>query len=142
MNHTPEPWTYTYTSAAEARRQAVDEDGNWNGTDGGGASGFIRGKIKARKWGTSDIIAFLPHHRDPAEDEERGANALRIVSCVNGCKGIPDPETTVPELIAALRTCYAALSDHVQYEDDEGSLEGDAFREASAVLAKLEGGAK
>jgi hypothetical protein len=35
--------------------------------------------------------------------EEGAANKARIVACVNGCKGIADPETTVPELIEALR---------------------------------------
>jgi len=36
------------------------------------------------------------------------ANALRIVGCVNGCKGIKNPETDVPELINLL-TCHFAL---------------------------------
>jgi hypothetical protein len=31
------------------------------------------------------------------------ADLHRAVACVNGCKGIPDPETTIPELIEALR---------------------------------------
>ena len=29
------------------------------------------------------------------------ADAARAVDCVNGCKGIDDPEVTVPELLAA-----------------------------------------
>ena len=44
------------------------------------------------------------------------------------------------ELISALRECHQALQDHVQYEDDEdGSLEGDGFRAADAVLKKIYG---
>lgn len=31
------------------------------------------------------------------------ANAARIVACVNGCKGIRDPEKAVPKLVSALR---------------------------------------
>lgn len=31
-------------------------------------------------------------------------NAERIIACVNGCKNIHDPETTVPRLVAALNT--------------------------------------
>jgi len=53
-------WNYHYKSAAQARKENP-------GTDGGGADGFIyEGHGIGKK-----IIAFLPHHRDPAEDVER-----------------------------------------------------------------------
>ena len=43
------------------------------------------------------------------------------------------------EAVEALRLCHQALRDHVQYEDDEeGSLEGDGFRAADAVLKKID----
>jgi hypothetical protein len=35
--------------------------------------------------------------------EEGFANAARVVACVNGCKGIQDPETTVTELVEFAR---------------------------------------
>ncbi len=37
------------------------------------------------------------------------ANAERAVDCVNGCIGIDDPETTVPELVAACKQIRAAM---------------------------------
>ena len=67
---------------------------------------------------------------DPRADDNRArANANRIVACVNGCKGIPDPETDVPELVAALRDIGDYLGDSA-----------DAHRlaqKARAALAKL-----
>lgn len=139
--HTPEPWTYSYTSAAQARRESVDEDGIWDGTDGGGASGFIYGRVRSRGSSTSDVLAFLPHHRDPAEDEERGDNAKRIVACVNGCKGIVDPETTVPDLVAAL-ALVAATSHTTSSAKTVYLIPYAQMEDIKTLLTKLEGGAK
>lgn len=33
------------------------------------------------------------------------ADHKRVIACVNGCKGIVDPETAIPELLAALEVC-------------------------------------
>lgn len=49
-------------------------------------------------------------HNNPGEHT---ANAKRIVECVNGCAGIEDPETTVPELVAACNQTRAAM-DHFE----------------------------
>jgi hypothetical protein len=74
-NHTPGPWTYHYTSAAQARKDAIEEGSN---TDGGGASGSISAKDPNSRYGRT--IVFLPHHRDPKEDNERAANARLIAA--------------------------------------------------------------
>lgn len=36
--------------------------------------------------------------------EAEAGNAARAVACVNACVGIEDPGTTIPKLIAALRS--------------------------------------
>lgn len=65
-----EAWRYHYVSAAAARASARD------GSDGGGAYGFIK---TDQPIGHSDIIAFAPHHRDPAEDKWHEEN-LRLIA--------------------------------------------------------------
>jgi len=87
--------------------------------------------------------------RHPLRDANRQhpadiANAKRIVSCVNGCKGIKDPESVVPELVAALKGLLDQLEGVGIYipECDEGQwagTEGLCFAQAEQVLAKLEG---
>jgi hypothetical protein len=78
QKHTPGPWSFVYVSAAQAKRESVDDEGNWDGMDGGGANGCISGPKKSRF--ECKTIAFLPHHRDAREDEERGANARLIAA--------------------------------------------------------------
>jgi hypothetical protein len=41
------------------------------------------------------------------------ANANRIVACVNACKGITDPEQTVPELLEACRGLLKEYNQHI-----------------------------
>jgi hypothetical protein len=43
--------------------------------------------------------------------EQDQNNAERIVSCVNGCRGIKDPEQTVPEMATSLRAAEIRLSE-------------------------------
>jgi len=43
-----------------------------------------------------------------------------------------------PEMYEALKECERALCDHVQYEGAEPSAEGNAWRAAVAVIAKVE----
>lgn len=76
------PWRFQYTSAKEARNTPEARE---RGTDGGGASGTIytaEGK---------ETIAFLPHHRDPKEDDQRRATAQVLA--------------TAPEAVDMLEAC-------------------------------------
>ena len=62
-------------------------------------------------------------------DHNHPANSARIVACVNGCAGIPDPETTVPKLIAAVALAANQASilaaretdpeERTRYQEDE-----------------------
>lgn len=74
------PVRYYYTSASEARRNVSKEDSGMQGTDGGGADGSIQAGASGIG---SQVIAYLPHHRDPKQDEERGATAAMLVHCYN-----------------------------------------------------------
>ena len=78
-------------------------------------------------------------------------DAERAVSCVNGCKGIVDPEKTVPELVAALvaasRDIVARdIVDQIKYERENPHRpklpESESLTMIRSVLAKLERGAK
>jgi len=70
----------------------------------------------------------------------------RIVACVNGCKGIHDPEVTVPEVVEALRELVevAALrgdSDLPAPPDDPKLWTArmqDAWLDAEGAIAKTE----
>ena len=65
--------------------------------------------------------------------EENEANAERMGACVSGCKGIEDPENTVPALVNAFKTVMDALNspDGILNVIDETALR--------AVLAKVKG---
>lgn len=43
-------------------------------------------------------VAYIP----PCDGDNGNADAKRIVDCVNACKGIEDPVTTVSELVATM----------------------------------------
>lgn len=86
-----ETWQLSFTSAAAACKRSTEDLGFPN--DGGGANGTISVKDPRRG---HDIVAFLPHHRDPAEDEDREHVGRAIAS--------------VPKLIAALKA-IAELAD-------------------------------
>lgn len=65
----------------------------------------------------------------------------------NGCKGIPDPETTVPELLSALdqaRQALLAYSNSGRMPEEFQTEDGycQPLRLIENVLDKLEGGAK
>lgn len=100
--HTPGPWRYTYESAAEARRKNP-------GTDGGGATGFI--KDMTGKFG-GNVLAYMPHSRDVSKDAEAEANA---------------------RLMAASPALYAAL--HNLVARGLISADGDHYDEAIEALA-------
>ena len=79
-----------------------------------------------------------------ASNDERVANAKRIVACVNGCKGIEDPETTVPELIALVKAAEGLVSFALQSSSSKGQVD-EAIEwgtRSENLLAKLKGGAK
>ena len=106
--HTPEPWRLM-----ENRPQIIE----------GGLDRHGRPLIVA--------IPMTGHYIEGHE------NAQRIVSCVNGCKGIPDPETTVPELVKQLKTLICRADSEYPSEEFE-ELTGEAQR----LLAKIGGAEK
>ena len=61
-------------------------------------------------------------------------NAQYIASCVNGCKGIVDPETTVPELLVAPNEALVKSQD--EYQTVRSIYASSWFR---AALAKAKG---
>ena len=95
--HTPEPWDY----------------------DGGSCGEIIAGTPHKPSHGlsTAQLVAVAAleaglndsdEHPDRSE-EEMQANAYRIVTCVNACKGIKDPVKAIPLLLAALEAYEAAI---------------------------------
>jgi hypothetical protein len=51
----------------------------------------------------------------------------RVVACLNACKGIPDPETTIPKMVAAVKELFkhTALI-HKYWGDNSNQKESDA----------------
>lgn len=68
----------------------------------------------------------------------RGSTKLqRIVACVKACTGIEDPETTIPELVALLRT---ELESYEEFKGSGGELGAEEYSwmvDARAVLEKV-----
>ncbi len=91
---------------------------------------------------TRDIFArgmlFSGMKTRPLHEAE--ADAERAVACVNACAGIPDPETTIPELVDALRECLEQHKGVYRYGLAPRSALSTIYEKARAVLAKLEGG--
>lgn len=110
FKHTPEPWDFHVADNAEIPHVSICA------VDGGCTIATL---------GDKGLDPDCPTEVDVADAE-------RIVACVNGCKGIVDPETAVPELVAALRHLCR------EYKNCDGIV-WDAPRE---LLDKLEGGAK
>ena len=75
------------------------------------------------------------------EDSPEIINANRIIACVNGCKGIPNPETTVPELLAAVKEAQLVLMQKHEGDNYPEFTEErrKAYRLCEAVLAEAEG---
>ena len=69
------------------------------------------------------------------------ANGMRIVACVNGCKGISDPENMVPELVAVLKGLFEHCAmPHKHWGEGSNQAEATAFTtRGEALLSKLEG---
>jgi len=88
----------------------------------------------ARIW--ADVALEDSHYDITAE-----ANARRIVSCVNACAGIADPEATVPELVEALESMISmcnSLATDVFGQRLPNVQEPSVLTKARAVLAKVE----
>ena len=125
FNHTPEPWHLARYAHKENHSVVV--------------------VVKSGE--DTDVASLFNPYPHASNDqsvpmgERKFANAERIVSCVNGCKGIVDPETTVPELVAAIRDIKAACP---RYSEDEGINAGllRIMQIVTHALAKLEGGAE
>lgn len=62
------------------------------------------------EWVTGSNLIAIIELKDKRQDvkEERTANAERIVACVNGCAGVPDP-SIISELIDSLDDCLAVI---------------------------------
>jgi len=73
--------------------------------------------------------------------EEAEANATRIVSCVNACAGIADPERDVPAMREALRELVWMIGARGPATADD-LAKHESWAAARAVLARVEGGAK
>lgn len=115
--HTPEPWNISFNSP----------------------NPLIHSKLVGEDWYYSTIASVVQRGRHPIyggeiTDATAKANAARIVACVNGCAGISDPETTVPELVAALETLHDLLEKH-SGQPPVGLLVSSVER-AGAVLSK------
>jgi hypothetical protein len=102
--HTPEPWKkYDATAGSHICRKDHGAD--------------------------NEIIAYVKVSFHPLGPATQVANADRIVACVNGCKGIPDPEKTIPALLAAVALAANQASilaaretdpeERARYRDDE-----------------------
>lgn len=120
MSHTPEPWIYDENRPA-----------NFYSDD---ATGSIIGECER--------YAFVKR-----SDEERRANARRIVACVNACRGVDNNQlmvTSVSGAILMLREAeqqreglLAALEEVVRISDRKH----DAWDRAKAAIDKCKGGA-
>lgn len=87
MNHAQEPWNYIWEGPTTPSAALFSVDS-------------IQGELRT-------IILDKVHACEP--------NVERMVKCVNGCKGIQDPETTVPALLAFIRRYHG----HLEYCEDQ-----------------------
>ena len=88
MNHTPEPWYF-------------DPD----------VDTFGIGCMAVGPDPEAHPVAHVESWMESGNVEEAYANGLRIANCVNGCKGIVEPEKTVPMLVKAVPMLVKALND-------------------------------
>ena len=66
------------------------------------------------------LILKLDSHGSAISDDEKRANAKRIVRCVNACAGIAYPEIDIKRLIEALHVLtYANSDDENDYPDKQ-----------------------
>lgn len=133
IKHTPEPWVL------EIGEHACFHKGNR----------------------VSIVKIYDPPHELSLGDDEAGIETVaevwptagdsdiedgkRIVACVNACQGIPDPETTVPELVVALKNMTASARTFRNVPQEEQAwtqFDDDALDAAFALLSKLEGSAE
>jgi hypothetical protein len=94
----------------------------------------------------SDIaVATIALPKGSEGDDKLGleavANGLRIIRCVNGCKGVINPERAVPELLAALHgfikaySTFAACGDREHLREAAEEALADADYKARAAIA-------
>lgn len=74
---------------------------------------------------------------DMAENLHNWINPRDIYGAIREAQ--PDP---TPELLSALQECVRVLAEHTQYDDDDGSAEGNARLLGLAAIAKAEGRAE
>ena len=91
--HTAGPWKLTYTTAAQARKDALARGET---TDGGGASGTISAADPRNRYGQT--VCFLPHNREVMKDAECEANARLMAAA--------------PCMLAALEAAAQSLAAH------------------------------
>ena len=96
----------------------------------------------------NEYVGFI---EDSDAQTPAGANANRITACVNACEGIADPETVVPDMLAALRdidlrTTQAIIANDIGNPSKKKQIRfllGEIERikgVARAAIAKAEGG--
>lgn len=68
---------------------------------------------------------------DCGSGDEAKAHAKRIVADHNGCLGIKDSETTVPELVDVCSKLIVTLNERARYQEDD-----ELVAEARAILGK------
>lgn len=86
-------------------------------------------------WHSKIVNQGSAHEQGLIIDEGTGAN-IAVTYDPRHAALIVRAVTMLPKLVRVLEECRDALKDHVQYEGDEGSLEGDAFRTATSTLSE------
>jgi hypothetical protein len=84
-----------------------------------------------------DGLIFVRVSNCPLSEDNAKENMWRILDCVNGCKGIVDPETTIPELVAVART----LCQSIECGDEPQNIL-NVVKELYTIIAKADGSGK
>lgn len=114
MKHTPEPWTLT-------KRIESFLSTKWD------AFAFFVEGPKDSMCRPCAVFTDGEKNRGLAE-----ANAERIISCINACAGIPDPEVTIPALVEALKNLCEEVSGNVP-----GYHQAPVVQTAQALLSTI-----
>jgi len=123
FKHTPEPWKIDEADDMPLAVIADDDTGEGIVEMAGDEATF---------WGDDAHKEF---------NERSKADFERIVACVNGCKGIQDPETTVPELVVEATRALEFITRLMSLEPNDAvdllaNFGDDVEDRLIAVLAK------
>jgi len=114
QQHSPEPWSVAGKSGNDGEVEIIEN------------------RTRTIAWTANTWVKRSGKKVVTREDR---ANGRRIVACVNGCAGIADPETTLPEMIEALKRCAFYARQMARIAGGDGAKSAAM---ADAVLAKLE----